>query len=70
MELIMNLMGDYSGVLSLVVILLSALAIPAGVIWALVHCYKGPVELAHEPKPEPEAEKAHHSAWRDQRYVH
>lgn len=65
MELLMEL-GDFGGVLSLVVILLSALAIPGGVIWALMHQVKGPIERAHEPvQPAPEQ----HSAWRDQRYA-
>lgn len=65
MELLMEL-GDFGGMLSLVVILLSALAIPGGVIWALLHQVKGPIERAREPAAQaPE----HHSEWRDQRYA-
>lgn len=65
MELLMEL-GDFGGMLSLVVILLSALAIPGGVIWALLHQVKGPIERAHQPAVQ---ESAHHSEWRDQRYA-
>ena len=67
MDLMIELLGNYSGALSLIVILLSALGIPAGVLWALMRQVKGPMELAHEPQA-PAHEK--HSAWRDQRYVH
>jgi len=62
-----ELLGTWSGFLSFVVILLSAVGIPFGVMWALMHKYKGPVELSHQPeRPAPE----HHSDWRNQRYEH
>lgn len=62
-----ELLGTWSGFLSFVVILLSAVGIPFAVMWALMHKIKGPVELSHEPK---EAASAPHSEWHNQRYEH
>lgn len=49
MEMWAEMMGSWAGVGSLVVILLSALAIPAAILWALQVQFKGPVERAHTP---------------------
>ena len=65
--MLIELLGTWSGFLSFAVILLSAVGIPLGVMWALMHKYKGPIELAHEPK-RPVA--VHHSEWHNQRYEH
>lgn len=65
--MLMELLGTWSGVLSFVVIVLSAVGIPLGVMWALMRQYKGPIELAHEPQA---ADHVQHSAWRNQRYEH
>ncbi|MES2721480.1 MAG: hypothetical protein V4624_11400 [Pseudomonadota bacterium] len=62
-----ELLGSWSGFLSFVVILLSAVAIPFGVMWALMRKVKGPIELSHEPKA---SAPAHHSEWHNQRYEH
>lgn len=62
-----ELLGTWSGFLSFVVILLSAVGIPFAVVWALMHNVKGPIELSHEPKL---PNGVHHSAWRNQRYEH
>lgn len=48
LEMWAEMMGSWVGVASLAVILLSALAIPAGIVWALMAGFKGPVERAHE----------------------
>lgn len=48
LEMWAEMMGSWVGVASLAVILLSALAIPAGIVWALMHQFKGPIELANE----------------------
>ncbi len=61
MEIWGEMMGSWAGVASLVVILLSALAIPAAILWALQTHFKGPIELAHEaehPAPEKSRSKA------------
>jgi hypothetical protein len=63
----MDLLGTWSGVLSLAVILICALGIPAAVFWALMRQVKGQIELAHEPKA---AKKVKHTSWHDQRYAH
>lgn len=65
--MLIELLGTWSGFLSFVVILLSAVGIPFAVMWALMHKVKGPIELAHEPKVQ---EPVHHSEWRNQRYEH
>ncbi len=65
--MLIELLGTWSGFLSFVVILLSAVGIPFGVMWALTHKVKGPIELSHEPKISP---PVHHSEWRNQRYEH
>jgi len=57
--MLMELLGTWSGVLSFVVIVLSAVGIPLGVMWALMRQYKGPIELAHEPQA---ADHVRHSA--------
>lgn len=62
-----DLLGSWSGVLSVVVILLSALAIPGAILVALLRQHKGPVELAQQPKPLP---AARHSDWYESRYSH
>lgn len=62
-----DLMGTWSGVLSVLVIVLSALAIPAGILWALLRQFKGPIEQAHLPVAHP---PVHHTSWRDSRYSH
>lgn len=63
----MELVGTWSGFLSLVVIVLSAIAIPLGVIWALMRQYKGPIERAHEPHT---LQTASHTDWHSRRYEH
>lgn len=65
--MMMDLFGTWSGLLSLIVILLSAVAIPAGVYIALVRQVKGPIELAAAP-PQQNAGKG--SEWRRRRYAH
>lgn len=65
--MLMELLGTWSGFLSFVVIVLSAVAIPLGVMWALMRQYKGPIELAHEPQLK---KTAQHSSWHNQRYEH
>lgn len=67
-EMLTEVMGSWVGVASVVVILLSALAIPAGIIWALLVRYKGPMELAHEPREPAPARRRHVHAGR--RYAH
>lgn len=49
LEMWAEMMGSWAGVASLAVILLSALAIPAGVVWTLLVRYKGPMERAYGP---------------------
>lgn len=66
LDMMAELMGSWSGVLSLLVIALSAIGIPLGVVWALMHQYKGPVELANHPV----APEVKHSEWHHQRYSH
>ena len=65
--MLMELLGTWSGFLSFVVIVLSAVAIPLGVMWALMRQYKGPIELAHEHQLN---QTAQHSSWHNQRYEH
>lgn len=48
MEMWVEMMGSWAGVASLAVILLSALAIPGAILWALMVQFKGPMERAHE----------------------
>lgn len=62
--MMMDLFGTWSGLLSLLVILLSAVAIPAGVYLALVRQVKGPIERARTPAPEKTSD------WRRRRYAH
>ncbi|MEO6697949.1 MAG: DUF3149 domain-containing protein [Paraperlucidibaca sp.] len=62
----MDLLGTWSGLLSIVVILICALGIPGAVIWALMRQVKGPIELAHEPQT---VKKAKHTPWHEQRYA-
>lgn len=69
--MLLDLLGTWSGLLSLLVIILSAVAIPFGVYVALTRQFKGPIELANERaegKYEPEAKK--HSEWHRRRYAH
>lgn len=67
-EMLTEVMGSWVGVASLAVILLSALAIPAGIIWALLVRYKGPMELAHGPRePVPRRLRRVHGG---RRYAH
>lgn len=65
--MLIELLGTWSGFLSFAVILLSAVGIPFGVMWALMHQYKGPVEIAHEPEA---SAIVPHTEWRNQRYEH
>ncbi len=69
--MLLDLLGTWSGLLSLLVIVLSAVAIPFGVYVALTRQFKGPIELANERvegKLEPEPKK--HSEWHRRRYAH
>jgi hypothetical protein len=69
--MLLDLLGTWSGLLSLLVIILSAVAIPLGVYVALTRQFKGPIELANERiegKLGPEAKK--HSDWHRRRYAH
>ncbi len=70
--MLLDLLGTWSGLLSLLVIVLSAVAIPLGVYVALTKQFKGPIELANERvegKLEPEVKKQH-SEWHRRRYAH
>lgn len=60
----MDLVGTWSGALSLAVILICAIGIPGAVAMALRRQVKGQIELDHEPPAQ-----AKHTAWHDQRYV-
>ncbi|REH40546.1 hypothetical protein DFR26_0747 [Paraperlucidibaca baekdonensis] len=62
----MDLVGTWSGALSLAVILICAVGIPGAVVIALMRQVKGPIELAHEPT----VSAVKHTAWHDQRYAH
>lgn len=69
--MLLDLLGTWSGLLSVLVIILSAVAIPFGVYVALARQYKGPIELANEcaeGKSKSEAKK--HSDWHRRRYAH
>ncbi len=67
MEMWVEMMGSWVGVASLVVILLSALAIPGAILWALMVQFKGPIERAHDADlPAAKPSGARHAP----RYVH
>ncbi len=68
--MLIDLLGTWSGLLSLLVIVLSAVAIPLGVYLALSRQYKGPIELANDTaagKSQPSVNQ--HSEWHRRRYA-
>jgi hypothetical protein len=62
----MDLLGTWSGFLSVAVILICAIGIPGAVAIALMRQVKGQIEIAHEPAVKA---KVKHSAWHEQRYA-
>lgn len=66
MEIMSELMGTWGGVFSFVVVIICAIAIPLGVIWALVRQLKGEAEISHSPVKVEEK----HSEWHEKRYSH
>lgn len=67
LEMWIEMMGSWVGVASLVVILLSALAIPGAILWALMVQFKGPIERARDadqPVAKPSGSRRPH------RYAH
>lgn len=59
MDILRDLLGTWSGLLTVLVIAFSAFAIPAGVIFALNREIKGPAELKAEAHDR-ELAKGHH----------
>lgn len=67
LEMWIEMMGSWVGVASLVVILLSALAIPGAILWALMAQLKGPIERARDvDQPAAKPARPRHA----QRYAH
>ncbi|MDP1541343.1 MAG: hypothetical protein U0998_12870 [Moraxellaceae bacterium] len=69
--MLIDLLGTWSGLLSLLVIILSAVAIPFGVYLALARQYKGPIELANDrTEGKVLMDNKKHSEWHRRRYAH